>query len=292
MRNDVTAGDFDCPGVGQLFQGIDIIDTQTPFLGGYRDLLDFGSLRRRHACFLLFFLITRGHDSILLRIQQTENKSLQAPPNILLRIRFALFIITVMNTVEMQGPSQRLGRILRSYREKRGHNQRAVAAKAGISTSMLSQIERGAVSPSIDTLYGVCSALGVDIADLFGQACPRAPVRIHHPGERLQSESERVRYEQLVSSPDTAFPGEMFLLELKPHTKVGPSDGGHEGVEMGYVLSGTAVLTVESNHYTITRGDSLAFSSRLRHGLENTGVGLFQAVWSTHPPHQDYLKLE
>lgn len=191
-----------------------------------------------------------------------------------------------------RGPSKRLGHIVRVYREKVGRSQAAVAVAAGISTSMLSQIERGAVSPSIDTLFGVCSALGLDIADLFGRACPRTPVRIHRPGERLRSTGEGVVYEQLVSSPDAAHPAEMCVLELAPGTRLGMSDGGHEGVEMGYVLTGRAVLMVEENEYTIQTGDSIAFAARLRHGLRNDGTAPFRAVWSTLPPHQDYMKME
>lgn len=195
-----------------------------------------------------------------------------------------------MSTPSLQSRSKDLGRILKAYREKLGRNQAAVATQAGISTSMLSQIERGAVSPSIETLLAVCSALGLDIAELFGRAYPRSPVRIQHTGERLRSTVEGVRYEQLVSSPDTAHPAEMLLLELEPHTRVGLSDGGHEGVEMGYVLAGTAILTVEEDRYPIRRGDSVAFSARLRHGLENPNGSPFRAVWSMLPPHQDHVK--
>jgi transcriptional regulator with XRE-family HTH domain len=44
-----------------------------------------------------------------------------------------------------------IGRMLKLYREKTGRNQGEIATQAGISISMLSQIERGMVSPSIDT---------------------------------------------------------------------------------------------------------------------------------------------
>jgi mannose-6-phosphate isomerase-like protein (cupin superfamily) len=68
------------------------------------------------------------------------------------------------------------------------------------------------------------------------------------------------------------------------------SGGGHEGTEMGFVLQGTARLTVGETSCAIARNDSLCFSARLPHRLVNTGRYLFRAMWSISPPHVDYLK--
>ena len=62
------------------------------------------------------------------------------------------FIITVMDTVALKQIVPKIGKILKVFREKTGQNQGDIASKAGISISMLSQIERGMVSPSIETL--------------------------------------------------------------------------------------------------------------------------------------------
>ncbi len=196
-----------------------------------------------------------------------------------------------MNTVELKSPRARIGRILKVFREKTGHNQSAVAAKAGISTSMLSQIERGVVAPSIDTLFFVCEALGLDTADLFSRVSQRSPVRIHERGQRLITEAEGARYEQLVASADSSHPAEMFLLELKPARRVGLSGSGHEGVEMGYVLAGNAILTVDGQEYRIGPGDGVSFASHLPHNLVNDSKRPFRAVWTVLPPHKDYLEL-
>jgi len=57
------------------------------------------------------------------------------------------FIITVMSTVSLQSMVPEIGKILRLFREKINKNQGDVADKAGISTSMLSQIEREQCRP-------------------------------------------------------------------------------------------------------------------------------------------------
>lgn len=194
-----------------------------------------------------------------------------------------------MNKVSLNKPHHQIGRILRVYREKTGRHQAGVAAEAGISTSMLSQIERGAVSPSIDTLVDVCGALGVEMAELFGRLSDGTTVRIHRQGNRLSTRRQGVRYERLVASHDSVHPAEMFLIEVEPGRQVGISGRGHEGIEMGYVFSGSALIAVDETQHAIGAGDSVAFSSHLPHRLVNRGGEVFRAVWTVLPPHTDYL---
>jgi transcriptional regulator with XRE-family HTH domain len=197
-----------------------------------------------------------------------------------------------MDTVFIKSHRQQIGHILRLYREKRGRNQTEIAESAGISTSMLSQIERGAVSPSLDTLFAVCSALNLELVELFGRLSPREAVHIVHPSNRLVASEAGVRYEQLITSLDPSFAAELFLLEVGVGERAGLSDRGHEGVEMGYVLSGSAILEVEHKSYTLEKGDSVTFAARLPHSLSNQGSVVFKAVWAALPPHRDYLESE
>lgn len=184
-----------------------------------------------------------------------------------------------------------IGQILKAYRERLRRNQRDIANAAGISTSMLSQIENGAVSPSIDTLAGLCAALGLEMGELFSRVAPKQPVTIHRPGDRLRSKTQGIGYEQLAVSPNSSFPTELLILEVAPGKTTGVSRKGHEGVELGYVLEGEAVLRIDQQEVQLRAGDSVSYSSHLPHCLENRGTEHFRAVWSIQPPHKDYLDL-
>lgn len=196
-----------------------------------------------------------------------------------------------MNAVELNQIVPKIGRILRLYREKTGRNQADIAERAGISVSMLSQIERGMVSPSIDTLICVCGVLDLDLSELFRKIETDRPVRIMHPGERLKNELSGVRYEQLMTSQHPAYQAELSLIELEVGAATSFSGGsnGHEGIEMGYVLEGCAMLEVDGEKHRICAGESIFFSSRRSHRIGNCGKGLFRAVWSISPPHVDYF---
>ncbi len=193
-----------------------------------------------------------------------------------------------MDTVLLKNIVPKIGMIIKAYREKTRQNQSDIATKADISVSMLSQIERGIVAPSIDTLMQVCFAVGLEPADLFKRLSTERPVRIHHPGERLTMTNGVVTYEQLMVSSKGAHQAEMFILSVSPGDKTTLS-ASHDGAEMGYVLQGKAVLIIDNVDYPICEGDSIYFNSQLAHQVYNNGVKEFKAVWSISPPHVDYF---
>jgi transcriptional regulator with XRE-family HTH domain len=61
----------------------------------------------------------------------------------------------------------RLGRRLSGLREKRGLSQTQLADMAGIGRAHLSQIENGAVSARIDTLYAIAQALDLKLEEML-----------------------------------------------------------------------------------------------------------------------------
>ncbi len=183
-----------------------------------------------------------------------------------------------------------VGWLLKGYREKLGLNQSVAAKEAGISTSMLSQIEREGVSPSIDTLLNLLRALDIDPPTFFSRLTPETRVKVREKENRMVTEKEGALYEHLIGSPDPTFPAEMFIFELNPGCSTALPGRGHEGVEMGYVLCGEAVLRIDSDEYTLRSGNSFSFKSPLPHQLTNTKEERFRAVWNALPPHTDYLE--
>lgn len=61
----------------------------------------------------------------------------------------------------------RIGERIRSERMRRGVSLRGLARQVGVSASLISQIETEKSQPSVSTLYGITTALGIPIEDLF-----------------------------------------------------------------------------------------------------------------------------
>src|SRR2546426_11881914 len=71
--------------------------------------------------------------------------------------------------------SSGLGARLRQARERKGFTVRGLARYVGVSPSLVSQIERGRVMPSVGTLYSITNQLELVVDDLFRDAAaPRA----------------------------------------------------------------------------------------------------------------------
>jgi transcriptional regulator with XRE-family HTH domain len=60
-----------------------------------------------------------------------------------------------------------LGLVIASLRGKVSLSQEALAEKAGVHRTYISQLERGIKSPTIDTLTRIAAALGLKVSSLI-----------------------------------------------------------------------------------------------------------------------------
>lgn len=67
-------------------------------------------------------------------------------------------------------PIDRLGGRLRSARRARNLTLVELAERSGVSRSMLSEIERGSVNPTIGVLWNLTFALGIELTELLSNA--------------------------------------------------------------------------------------------------------------------------
>src|ERR1700758_654282 len=68
---------------------------------------------------------------------------------------------------EVPAETPALGERLRAIRRLRRRTLNDIAARAGVSESFLSQLERGRTSASVASLQRIAGALGIEVSDLF-----------------------------------------------------------------------------------------------------------------------------
>ena len=61
----------------------------------------------------------------------------------------------------------KIGKIIRSKREKRGLSQESLAELSNLNRSYLGKIERGLAMPSIETLEKISNAFGEKLSELI-----------------------------------------------------------------------------------------------------------------------------
>jgi transcriptional regulator with XRE-family HTH domain len=186
----------------------------------------------------------------------------------------------------------KFGEKLREVRERRGRTLKQVAESAGLTESMISQIERNKVSPSIDTLMTLADILELDFEYLFTNFKKEKKVSLVHEDERKVISAGKVTYEQLsvIHDPEEEHSIEAFLLTVGPGAERGERDYGHAGRELGFILDGHGELEYGDAVHTLKKGDSVSFSSTIPHRMRNTGKTSLKAVWITTPPRMEYLK--
>ncbi|MDR1900041.1 MAG: XRE family transcriptional regulator [Treponema sp.] len=179
----------------------------------------------------------------------------------------------------------RFGEKIRTVRERRGLTLREVAEQAGVSESLVSQIERNRVSPAIDTLLALADALDLDPEYLFADWKRDRSVNVVRKNERHSFTRPGVLYERLAQVEDQERIGiEAYTITLEPGAKTGGAEYGHPGWELGVVETGKAELTVGNHTHVLTPGDSASFRSASPHVLANPGKETLRVFWVITPP--------
>ncbi|MBQ3835725.1 MAG: cupin domain-containing protein [Treponema sp.] len=185
------------------------------------------------------------------------------------------------------------GEKLRSVRERKGYTLKVVAQRAGVSESLVSQIERNRVSPAIDTLLALAEVLDINLEFFFEEYRKKHPVEIIHSDARRSVREDGVCYEEIArpNSDDGSHTMESYLITIPPKSQTHNGSYGHIGRETGFVLSGEGELHYENNVYQIKEGDGISFSAGAPHVLVNNGDMELRAIW-TVTPSQRFNKQE
>ncbi len=178
------------------------------------------------------------------------------------------------------------GEKIRAVRERKGLTLREVAEKAGVSESLVSQIERNRVSPAIDTLLSLADVLDLDLEYLFADYRRDRLVRITRSSERETFTRPGVLYERLAQLEGSKNQDgiEAYYITINPGEQNKSREYGHPGWELGIVVEGKAELTVGNQTYELVPGDSVSFRSDAPHILSNSGKNPLKVLWVITPP--------
>jgi transcriptional regulator with XRE-family HTH domain len=182
------------------------------------------------------------------------------------------------------GQKYQFGGRIRSVRERRSLTLKDVAEKAGVSESLVSQIERNRVSPAIDTLLALADALEIDFDYLFSGLKRERPVKIVRGDERPAYQVKQgVKYERLAQVEEQGGI-EAYIITIEAGEETGNAEYGHQGWELGIVESGVMELTAGNRVYTCKQGDSVSFRADTPHTLSNPGEEALRVFWVISPP--------
>ena len=165
-----------------------------------------------------------------------------------------------------------LGRVARRIRDSQGLTLADLAARAGISSAMLSRLETGRTSPSLETIVSLSSALGVRPSQLLQEiGVEDEGAQVVHSGQGLEIVRRGTKrghtYHLLAAQRGPRKIFEPFLVTLTDKSEVFPGFE-HPGTEFIHLLSGEIVYRLGRRSYHLRPGDSLTFRGDIAHGPE------------------------
>lgn len=174
-----------------------------------------------------------------------------------------------------------IGERLRTLRGERNLTILDLAAKAGVSAGIISQIERGNSNPSVKTLQRLRAALGVNLWEFLERPEDRPsedPPFVRRATHRPRIIVGETRLVKELLSPQNDENLRFMFVTLPPggiseDVLIGTGQKG------GYVISGTVLLTVGERTVQLTEGDSFQFRSDTPHNVANRSKDDAKVLW-------------
>lgn len=206
-----------------------------------------------------------------------------------------------MTQIETPDAGMRVGERIRAARLAANLSVRELARQINVSSSHVSQVERGLASFSVAALYKVVSLLGISMDSLFEEPIamdgvapptptadsPRAsPGPLDDAGIALRAGARNViplshgkRWERLTPQPET---GAEFIEVVYAPSTGQPTQAEfvqHAGREYGVVVQGSLTVEVGFDRTVLNEGDSVAFDSHRPHRFWNDTPEEVRAMW-------------
>jgi transcriptional regulator with XRE-family HTH domain len=172
--------------------------------------------------------------------------------------------------------SEAIGPRIRALREAMDLSLRDLALRSGVSAPMLSQVERGETSPTLQIAARIAAGLELRLSQLL-RLDEGGAVTIVRKGERRKGPGRGRGHSYEILTPP--LPGQR--AELSRHVLAGGAVTGGPGDppvhepgsrETALIESGTVVLLCDGVRHDLGAGDCVTFDADLPHHFENPGT--------------------
>src|SRR3954451_12345220 len=166
-----------------------------------------------------------------------------------------------------------IGPRVRALREAMDLSLRDLAERCGVSAPMLSQVERGETSPTLQVAARIAAGLELRLSQLLRLA-EGGSVSVGRAGDGRRGGADGHRYE-ILTPPLPGLRAELSRHRLTPRAGTGGRGDPpmHEpgARETAVVHSGAVTLHVDGQAHRLAAGDCVTFDADLPHHFENPG---------------------
>jgi transcriptional regulator with XRE-family HTH domain len=177
---------------------------------------------------------------------------------------------------------KQIGRKLKGIRLKNSLTIKELSARSGVSSNMISRIERGVTIPSVEILIKLGTVFNKSINYFVEELETTLEVVFSRPNDDPATACDDDRLRQTASLTaglrDPQF--HSFVCTVEQNANSGNEPMYHPGDELIYVLKGTLKVVIADKPYRLGPGESLSFKSHLPHRWENIGETEATVIWT------------
>jgi len=184
-----------------------------------------------------------------------------------------------------------VGGKLTAVRESRNLSLEQLADRAGLKAAVVTEIESGALIPSLGPLIRIARALGVRLGTFLDDQENVGPV-VARAGEKRKvmhvSDKNHPGHSDLdffsLAANKAGRHMEPFLIDIHPSSAQEAVLSAHEGEEFIHVLTGEVEITYGTERYRLSTGDSIYYDSIVAHNVHCGGDGPAQILAVVYAP--------
>ena len=169
-----------------------------------------------------------------------------------------------------------IGEKLRRLRLRKSMGLVELSKHTGLSTALLSKLERDLMHPTLATLFRIAMVFSVDL-DYFFVPEPKPVLEIVRKGERMRfpdtpDEKKTCYHFESLDFPVPQRALNSYLAEFEPVEMKDNRFHQHPGIELLYLISGKLELHTETASYALSEGDAVYFDSTAPHCYRRVGA--------------------
>lgn len=164
-----------------------------------------------------------------------------------------------------------IGKKILSHRRAKNLTIRDLAEKTGLSTAIISQMERNIANPSLSVLKVMADAIGMTVSELTAEEFD-AESLILRKKDRPQTYNPDNRYiiYNLLTPGSMNADICMTLVHCEPYSETYEGQfHTHVGEEVVYVLTGNVTVVFEFTEFVVHEGDTFRVPPHYKHRYIN-----------------------
>lgn len=183
--------------------------------------------------------------------------------------------------MELEYVNNLIGRKVKNLRNRNELTQQELADRTELTKGFISQLERGQVSPSVETLFDLIECLGTTPAEFFAE--DEDDKVVFTEADYFEKIDEAGNSKKWIVPNAQKYQMEPLLVVVQPQSTL-EEDKPHVGEEFGYVLSGRLNLYLGDKVYHVKAGESFYYLTKVKHRISNPGMRPARFIWISSPP--------